>query len=83
MIASFLVSIAAAAAMNQPSVAECKYDDGSVARSQVNAKGGWVCVWDAKHQGNGRGHSFIAKSKRGEDPRIVRISHRAAHMLTH
>lgn len=68
---------------HEPVMQACLYDDGGVAPGQVNERGGWACAWDAKHQGNGRGHSFIAISKRGADPRVEWISHRTAHMLLH
>lgn len=38
------------------------------------------CVWDARHQGNGRGHSLILTEYRGEFI-AHRISHRRAHRL--
>jgi hypothetical protein len=52
----------------------CLYDDGSNA----------PCVWDARHQGNHRGHSFKAiprKRHPKRDPRIVYISHGRGHFL--
>lgn len=40
------------------------------------------CVWDARHMGNGLGHSFKAlPTDDREHPRIIRISHRKAHRL--
>lgn len=36
------------------------------------------CVWDAKHRGNGKGRSFINRNGK-----VIFISHRAAHALTH
>ena len=38
------------------------------------------CVWDAKHQGNGKGKSLILTRYRGEYL-AKRISHRRAHRL--
>ena len=38
------------------------------------------CVWDAKHQGNGRGKSLILTRSKGEYIGKV-ISHRRAHRL--
>ena len=38
------------------------------------------CVWDARHQGNGEGHSLILTRHRGEYI-AKRISHRRAHRL--
>lgn len=38
------------------------------------------CVWDAKHQGNGRGHSLILTRHEGEFI-AKRISHQRAHRL--
>lgn len=38
------------------------------------------CVWDAKHQGNGRGRSYILTEHRGDF--LVRyITHKRAHRL--
>jgi hypothetical protein len=45
----------------------CKYED-SVG-----------CVWDAHHMGNGEGKSFVV-TPRG---RVIYVSHRLAHGLTH
>lgn len=47
----------------------CAYEDGSGS--------GRVCVWDARHEGNGKGKSFIKVGSR-----ITYISHRTAHRLT-
>ena len=38
------------------------------------------CVWDARHQGNGKGHSLILTEYRGEFL-AKRITHRRAHRL--
>ena len=38
------------------------------------------CVWDAKHQGNGEGHSLILTRYKGEFI-AKRITHRRAHRL--
>lgn len=38
------------------------------------------CVWDARHQGNGEGHSLILTKYRGEFL-AQRITHRRAHRL--
>lgn len=38
------------------------------------------CVWDARHQGNGRGHSLILTEYHGEFL-AQRISHKRAHRL--
>lgn len=38
------------------------------------------CVWDARHQGNGDGHSLILTRHKGEFL-ATRISHRRAHRL--
>lgn len=44
----------------------CRWEDGS-----------W-CTWDAKHRGNGRGHSFVA---RGRTQPVRYVTHRRAHRL--
>lgn len=38
---------------------------------------GHPCFWDARHQGNGEGHSF----RRSMNGTIVRVSHRRAHCM--
>ena len=38
------------------------------------------CVWDARHQGNGEGHSVILTRFKGEFL-VARITHRRAHRL--
>ncbi|WP_182524875.1 hypothetical protein [Nocardioides dongkuii] len=54
--------------MLQPGNARpCRYEDSR------------LCVWDARHRGNGRGHSFAA-DRRG---RVHPISHRTAHRALH
>ena len=52
----------------------CRHEDGSGQR---------FCVWDAAHQGNGVGQSFIAIRGGGSDGNYIDISHRRAHRLTH
>jgi hypothetical protein len=37
------------------------------------------CVWDAKHEGNGKGHSFWV----GKGGKVHYISHLRAHTLIH
>lgn len=50
----------------------CEYEDGSSQR---------VCVWDARHMGNGIGRSVIVRNG-GTDRVTYRIvSHRRAHAL--
>lgn len=41
---------------------------------------GYRCVWDAQHQGNGRGYSLILTRYHGEYL-AKRISHERAHRL--
>jgi hypothetical protein len=52
----------------------CRFEDGSGQR---------VCIWDAGHQGNGEGDSFIAIRGGTDRARYVMISHAKAHRLTH
>jgi hypothetical protein len=40
------------------------------------------CVWDARHRGNGRGHSFVAYPVPGAGRTVSYVSHRAAHDIT-
>lgn len=49
------------------SLRPCAYEDGP-----------GPCVWDAKHRGNGLGHSFILR----RDGRIHYINHRRAHRIS-
>lgn len=53
-------------------VQACKNENGSGQR---------LCVWDAKHMGNGSGKSLLNIG--GEDGYHFVISHRTAHRLTH
>jgi hypothetical protein len=55
-------------------IAPCEYEDGS---SQ------YMCVWDAKHQGNGRGHSALIIRGGHDDQVVIRLPHRLAHQLSH
>ena len=50
----------------------CKYEDGS---------GQKRCIWDARHMGNGEGHSLKIINGGEDDARYIRISHRKAHRL--
>lgn len=50
----------------------CKYEDGSGQRR---------CVWDARHMGNGEGHSLIIRKGGTDAVKYVRITHRKAHRL--
>lgn len=53
----------------------CVLEDGS----SPDGNGTVDCVWDARHQGNGIGRSFI-HTRTG---RVIYIPHRFAHALTH
>lgn len=37
------------------------------------------CIWDAKHEGNGMGHSFFVR----KDGTILYLDHHIAHALLH
>jgi hypothetical protein len=51
----------------------CKYEDGS---------GQARCIWDARHQGNGKGQSLKIINGGDDDAKYIRISHRRAkHLL--
>lgn len=55
---------------------KCRNEDGSGQRE--------LCIWDARHRGNGEGHSLINITiVKGEDDLQHRISHAVAHRLTH
>lgn len=58
-----------ASAASANTLPACKNDDGSASAR--------ICVWDARHQGDGRGKSFIKVGSR-----FTTISHRTAHRLT-
>lgn len=47
----------------------CKYEDGS---------GQARCVWDARHMGNGQGHSLLM-TRHGDKVKV--ITHKRAHRL--
>jgi hypothetical protein len=57
-----------------PAVPLCEYEDGSSQR---------ICVWDARHQGNGVGSSALIINGGSENMRVIRLSHRTAHQLSH
>lgn len=70
-----LVAVASPAeAVARPvvAVAPCRFEDGSGQR---------VCVWDARHRGNGVGRSVlvIRSGRHLERETVLRISHRDAH----
>lgn len=50
----------------------CEYEDGSSQK---------VCIWDAKHQGNGEGNSGIIINGGTDRDRYIPISHRTAHRI--
>lgn len=52
----------------------CKYEDGSGQRR---------CVWDARHMGNGEGHSVKIIHGGTDSAKYVRISHKRAHQLAY
>lgn len=52
----------------------CRTEDGSGQR---------VCVWDARHAGNGVGDSFIAFRGGTDRARYVYVRHAVAHALLH
>lgn len=62
------------AAPDAPAHDTCRFEDGSGQR---------VCIWDAGHQGNGVGDSFIAIRGGTDNARYIYISHERAHRLTH
>ena len=47
--------------------------------SEDGGNGTVDCIWDARHQGNGIGRSFI-HTRTG---RVIYIPHRFAHAMTH
>lgn len=71
---AILTTGTADAGSSTPAHDMCRQEDGSGQR---------VCVWDARHQGNGAGRSYIVVGGQMEDTRFVYISHRKAHRLTH
>lgn len=50
----------------------CQYEDGS---------GQARCVWDARHNGNGVGRSYVVVHGGRDDAKIRFVSHRRAHRL--
>lgn len=76
-LAALVTAIFAPAIFSPPAdahaaVPACIYEDGS---------GQAICVWDAKHMGNGNGKSFIAKNPRFGKETFRYISHKKAHRL--
>lgn len=75
-VAAVALAVAPAAAMAVPepeTVPPCRFEDGS---------GQSVCVWDARHLGNGRGVSYVA-IRGGTDRAVYRnVRHSIAHRLT-
>ncbi len=59
---------------HRPTVVACAWEDGS---------GQKVCVWDAKHQGNGSGQSLLIVNGGTDRALYLPIRHRLAHRLTH
>lgn len=70
------IAALAATAILVPTSAQAG-DDGDHYTACVNEDGPGPCVWDARHTGNGVGHSFFLK-KNGH---IVYLPHRLAHDL--
>jgi len=62
--------IALALALGAPA---CNYEDGS---------GQGACVWNAKAQGNGKGHSLLIINGGKDHAKVIRISHRTANRIT-
>lgn len=50
----------------------CKYEDGS---------GQARCVWDARHNGNGHGRSYVIVNGGEDNAKIRFVTHRRAHWL--
>ena len=50
----------------------CEYEDGSSQK---------VCIWDAKHQGNGEGKSGIIIKGGTRTAKYIAIPHRTAHRI--
>lgn len=61
------ITLVATPAHGSRSFAPCVHEDGP-----------GPCVWDAKHRGNGLGHSFIIR----RDGRVDYIKHRRAHRIS-
>lgn len=62
------VSFAGPAAGATGSRVACLTDEG---------ESSFACVWDARHQGNGLGRSFVIR----DSGRLVYVSHARAHFL--
>jgi hypothetical protein len=50
----------------------CEYEDGSSQK---------VCIWDAKHMGNGEGKSGIIIKGGTDHSKWIPVSHRTAHRI--
>lgn len=88
---ALVVSTLAAVLLASPAGAAPSKTDGGGSVERVFPRGlPWApsedacyshrCVWDARHQGNGEGHSLILTEYRGEFL-AQRITHRRAHRL--
>jgi hypothetical protein len=74
-LALLLTAVAVAGPARAASDAEwkpCGYEDGS---------GQARCVWDARHMGNGSGHSVKIINGGEDDARYIKITHRRARVL--
>lgn len=50
----------------------CTYEDGSSQK---------ICVWDARHEGNGQGHSGLIINGGTDHATWINLSHRTAHRI--
>lgn len=71
MLATLALVLATATGPLQ-SAPPCKYEDGSSQR---------VCVWDARHMGNGHGLSFVARHGGTDRATYRSITHKRAHSM--
>lgn len=81
-----IVSILAAALIASPAGAAPSKTDSVFPRglphaiSEDGCAGAKRCVWDARHQGNGEGRSYILTRFKG-DYLVAYVTHRRAHRL--
>lgn len=75
-----LIAAPASAGSPAPASADAVFPRGLAHAPSEEECYTYRCVWDAKHQGNGKGHSLILTRFRG-DYIAKRITHRRAHRL--
>jgi hypothetical protein len=77
MIRTLVVATIAAAALTTGPAIAAPDQPGTGRLAPCQSEGDNGCVWDARHMGNGIGHSYIATP----DGHVIRVPHYVAHAL--